>query len=91
MSCKLNKNLTGSCLGFEELPSSQPGVLSDNSEDDIFSVEWCDNPVDDPDYTPDDKESPFSSETGSAWSSQKISVRNMLLSNSSISPRVQSK
>ena len=40
-------------LEFEELPSSQPGALVDNSDDDIFSEEWCDNTGDDPDYTPD--------------------------------------
>ena len=62
-------------LEFEELPSSQPGALVDNSDDDIFSEEWCDNTGDDPDYTPDVKESPMSSETGSGWSSQQIDVR----------------
>ena len=62
-------------LEFEELPSSQPGALVDNSDDDIFSEEWCDNTGDDPDYTPDVKESPMSSETGSGWSSQQIEVR----------------
>ena len=55
----------------------------DNSEDDIFSEEWTDNPADDPDYTPEVKESPSSSETGSGWSSQKIDVRNMIFANSS--------
>ena len=62
-------------LEFEELPSSQPGALVDNSDDDIFSEEWCDNTGDDPDYTPDVKESPMSSETGSGWSSQHFEVR----------------
>ena len=70
------KNLT--FLEFEELPSSQPGALMDNADDDIFSDEWCDEPADDPDYTPSVKESPTSSETGSGWSYQKISVGNMM-------------
>ena len=55
-------------LEFEELPSSQPGALMDNSDDDIFSEEWWDNTGDDPDYTPDVIESPMSSESSSSLS-----------------------
>ena len=42
-----------------------------NTEDQIYSEEWIDDPKADPDYSPEMKESVEISEAGSEWSSQQ--------------------